>query len=123
MPTFAKSALESALESANSSPESADSTTDFMTAGRLPILNMFNISTRSSLWSADYWSSGYGPLAIAVAVVILLASFCQYFLYHIYLDQYDIILKLVLSTQLNSLVRIYYVPIFINCIKGGISDM
>ena len=50
-PTFAGSLLESA----NSSPESADSTTDFMTVGRLPVLNMFNIQ------SADF-----GRLTIAI---------------------------------------------------------
>ena len=33
------------LESAVSCPESADSTTNFMIVGRLPLSNMFNIST------------------------------------------------------------------------------
>ena len=47
-PTFGGSALESALESADSSPELANSTTDFVIVGRPPVLNMFNISTRSS---------------------------------------------------------------------------
>ena len=45
IPTFAGSALQSALETADFNPESADSTTDFMTVCRLPVLNMFNIST------------------------------------------------------------------------------
>ena len=38
-------AAESVVESADSIPESADSTTDFVIVGRLPVLNMFNIST------------------------------------------------------------------------------
>ena len=34
-----------AAESVDSIPESADSTIDFVIVGRLPVLNMFNIST------------------------------------------------------------------------------
>ena len=37
--------VESTVESADSIPESADSTTNFVIVGRLPVLNMFNIST------------------------------------------------------------------------------
>ena len=57
-PTFAVSVLESVLESAESSPESVDSTTDFVIVGRLPVLNMFNIST--PIQTANR-SSGYVP--------------------------------------------------------------
>ena len=65
--------LESVLQSVNSGPESVDSITDFLTVGRLPALNMFNVFT--SIQTADSlrptivchrptvnWSSGYGPL-------------------------------------------------------------
>ena len=52
-PIFRGLAAESAVESADSIPESADSTTDFVIVGRLPVLNMFNISTLTLLPSAD----------------------------------------------------------------------
>ena len=49
--TFAGLALESALELADSSPDLANSTNNFVIVGRLPISNMFNIST--PIQSAD----------------------------------------------------------------------
>ena len=51
-PIFRGLAAESAVESANSIPESADSTADFVIVIRLPVLNMFNIST--PIQSADF---------------------------------------------------------------------
>ena len=50
-PTFAGLALESALELADSSPDLANSSNEFVIVGRLPISNMFNIST--PIQSAD----------------------------------------------------------------------
>ena len=57
-PIFTGSAAESLVEStdswiepADSNPESAGSTGDFVLVGRLPVLNMFDIST--PIQSAD----------------------------------------------------------------------
>ena len=50
-PIFTGSAAESVVELADSNPESVDFTTDFVIDGRLPVLNLFNIST--PIQSAD----------------------------------------------------------------------
>ena len=50
-PIFRGLAAESTVKSANSIPQSTDSTTHFVIVGRLPVLNMFNIST--PIQSAD----------------------------------------------------------------------
>ena len=44
-PIFTGSTAELVVESGDSNPESADSNTGFVIVGRLPVLNMFNIST------------------------------------------------------------------------------
>ena len=50
-PIFRGVAAELVVESADSIPESADSTTDSVIVSRLPVLNIFNIST--PIQSAD----------------------------------------------------------------------
>ena len=65
-PIFTGSTAELVVESAVSNPESADSTTYFVIVGRLPVSNLFNISTLIQLADPSQPTIAIGGLQICL---------------------------------------------------------
>ena len=65
-PIFRGFSEESSVELADSITESATSTTNFVIVGRLPVLNMFNISTPIQLANSSRPTIAVGGLEIGL---------------------------------------------------------